>query len=89
MSDSKVRQKLRAELYGDQHGCCFYCEDPMILPSHYPNGNFLGSNVCTLGRAPEGHYVAVCNGCNIGKNERDRMKRRSGGRNSSCHRLEL
>lgn len=39
---------------------------------------FSPSNVCTLGRAPEGHHVAVCNGCNVGKNERDKMRRRAG-----------
>ena len=27
MTDRKAKQMLRAELYGDQHGCCYYCED--------------------------------------------------------------
>jgi len=78
MTDRKAKQMLRAELYGDQHGCCYYCEEPMTLLSRYPMGTSLASNVCTLGRAPEGHHVAVCNGCNVGKNERDKMRRRAG-----------
>lgn len=81
------KQRRRAELYGDQNGLCFWCEEPMILLPRYPADGRVMGNICTIDHlrdrdnptrqdrpAPnEQRVVAACAACNF---ERDHARHR-------------
>jgi hypothetical protein len=78
MSRREWKQRRRAELYGEQDGLCFWCEEPMVLLLRYPIDGRLKPNVCTIDhlrdrdnprrheqpKGGERRLVAACSGCN-------------------------
>lgn len=75
----QFKQYRRAELFGEQNGLCFWCEEPMQLLSPYPTGGSLPARACTIDhlrdrdnprRTEQGatraepRWVAACFECN-------------------------
>jgi hypothetical protein len=72
------KQRRRAELFGDQNGICFWCDEPMKLLMRYPIDGKLPPDACTIDhlrdrdnlrrreqpKAGEQRLVAACFACN-------------------------
>ena len=62
--DRKEKQLRRAEIFGEQNGICYWCDNPMQLLARYPVGGTLPADACTIDRARGKRWVASCFQCN-------------------------